>query len=215
VSIKKKTQSLVQPILDRGHTAVVFVRHGRTEYNHQRRFLGLLDLPLDDVGSTQAAELAAELSGQIDAVYSSPLARAIQTASPLGVPRILPGLAELDQGALEGMLGPEAMERYPDFFAAWATDPGSARVPGGETLLEGQERALAALDQVVGERDGPCTVAVVTHQLILAGMCCAIAGAPLTQWRSYCVRNAAITIVESGRGKLHLVETDMKGDRVT
>ena len=73
-------------------TIYVF-RHGQTDYNVERRVMGQLDIPLNNVGHAQATELAEKLAtAAIGAVYSSPLARAMETAravaNKIGVPII-------------------------------------------------------------------------------------------------------------------------------
>lgn len=60
---------------------ILFVRHGETEHNKQDKMQGRLDIPLNEVGESQAKHTAEELKNQnIDVIYSSPLARAKQTA---------------------------------------------------------------------------------------------------------------------------------------
>ena len=65
-------------------TAVYLVRHGQTEWNHTKRAQGQADIDLDQRGREQALKAAFELSRmRIDAVYSSDLKRAMDTARPI------------------------------------------------------------------------------------------------------------------------------------
>lgn len=180
----------------RGHLAVALVRHGRTRWNHERRFLGVTDLPLDDVGRAQADALSRSLGRPFTRVYTSPLLRARQTAEVLD-PEPVPvdGLRELCQGELEGLQATDAMGRYPEFFARWADDPRSTRVPGGESLGECRDRAMVALDELAGRHRGGEVIACVTHQLVIAGVTCTVLGEGLRCWRDHGVGNTGITVL--------------------
>ena len=102
---------------------LLLVRHGQTAWNIERRLLGRTDVPLDAVGLDQAARLARRLATtRLAAVWSSPLTRAVQTATPLGAPRLDEGLVECDMGALEGLSGVEFVEKWPEVAAAWRAD---------------------------------------------------------------------------------------------
>lgn len=91
---------------------VLIVRHPETEANAARRYVGTGDEPYTEAGETQAAKLVLKLRVWApDAVYSSPLPRALRVAEPAaapGAPVILEGLAEMDFGALEGLTYEEA-----------------------------------------------------------------------------------------------------------
>ena len=108
----------------RGALVVCLVRHGQTEWNASRRFLGRTDIGLDEVGRTQALSFARALPDRFTHVYSSPLLRARETAAALGQPFLeAPELVELHQGHLEGLEAASALTRFPDFFARWHQDP--------------------------------------------------------------------------------------------
>ncbi len=176
---------------------MVLVRHGQTAWNLEHRFVGRTDVPLDATGQQQAADLASAVRGHFDAVYTSSLSRAGQTAAALAPPepRLLPGIEELDQGALEGLSGPDAMARWPDFFAGWARDPEVAEVPGGERLGEGRDRALDALGSLTERHGARSVIGVVGHQLIWASALCTIGGDRLREWRSYRLPNTGISVI--------------------
>jgi broad specificity phosphatase PhoE len=180
---------------------LVLVRHGRTAWNAERRFLGCTDLPLDDVGLAEAATLPARPGLlPLSAVYASPLRRALDTARVLDpAPRILPDLREMHQGELEGLLGPEAVERFTPFFERWVEDPSGVAPPGGETLDEVRSRAWSALCEIAAAHRAGERVAIVTHQMVIAAVCTAAADAPLRAWRDYGVPNVGTrTLVGDG-----------------
>jgi probable phosphoglycerate mutase len=173
---------------------LLLIRHGQTAWNIERRFLGRTDVPLDAVGLDQAARLGRRFAGfPLAAVWASPLARARQTAAVLGDARIEPGLVEMDMGDLEGLSGTDFAARYPELVVQWRDEPDAVRLPGGEVLADVQVRGLAALARIAATVAPGETVAVVTHQLILATVVCHSAGAPLAKFRSYMHRNTGIT----------------------
>jgi len=196
---------------DQGVT-IVLVRHGRTAWNAERRFLGSSDVPLDEVGLAEAAALG-KVAWTFCRVYASPLARARDTARHLHPePHVVPGLVELSQGDLEGLHAPIAIERYPSFFAAFTADPTDAAVPGGETLGACRDRALRTLDAIADQHVPGEIVAAVTHQMVIASVACAIRGEPLAQWRRHGVRNVAATALRRVPGGWTVVVEDWRFD---
>jgi 2,3-bisphosphoglycerate-dependent phosphoglycerate mutase len=177
---------------------LVLIRHGRTAWNAERRFLGATDLPLDEVGQREAAGLGARWAGAFAAVYSSPLLRARQTAAVLAPPeaRIVHDLRELAHGDLEGLDGATAIARHPEFFAAFRADPTDVRPPGAdETFGALQRRALAAVRGIALAHPGE-RVAVVAHQMVIASVLCAVRGAPLSAWRDHGVPNVGAVEID-------------------
>ena len=149
-------------------TGLVLVRHGSTQHSAQRRFSGRNDLPLDESGQRQARALAARAPalGDVAAVISSPLRRAVQTAeaiaSALGLEvEVSDGLAEVDFGEWEGMTMREVHAAHPEQMAAWAASPDIAP-PGGESFTALTRRVRRARDAVIAAHPGE-RVVVVTH----------------------------------------------------
>jgi broad specificity phosphatase PhoE len=101
-------------------TTIVLVRHGETDWNSGRRFQGHADIPLNDAGRAQAAELADTLvTERLTAVYTSPLQRASETAMIVAARleldvRPLQALREIHVGDWEGLTFEEVKERYPE-----------------------------------------------------------------------------------------------------
>jgi broad specificity phosphatase PhoE len=133
-------------------TTLLLVRHGETDWNADGRLQGHTDRPLTDFGRRQARQLAEELSEQeLEAIYSSDLARARETAEVVGerleLPVVLdPDLREKNWGTWEGLT---AVERDRVEFA-------------GESTQEHQERILGALRRIAARHPGG-RVLVVTH----------------------------------------------------
>lgn len=176
---------------------LVLVRHGRTAWNVERRFLGRTDLPLDEVGLGEVAQLGAVARGTFDRIYSSPLLRALQTARALAPPEpaVVADLQEIGHGELEGLTGDEALARHAAFFAAFAEDPTEVRVPGGESFGEVRDRAWAALHGIARAHRPGERVAVVTHQVVASTVSCTADGAPLRDWRRYALPNAGSAVL--------------------
>ncbi|GDX79585.1 hypothetical protein LBMAG42_13960 [Deltaproteobacteria bacterium] len=178
---------------------LLIVRHGQTAWNIQRKVLGRTDIPLDETGRAQAAALPAAL-GVVDAVWSSPLLRARETASATAFEYGLPvhlddDLVEMHQGELDGLDETQLRERFGALLADWNAAPEGLRLPGGETMEEVQLRGLAALDRIAAASPPTARVVVVTHQLVLAAVLCALRNEPLRSWRSHTHRNTAWTEV--------------------
>lgn len=139
-------------------TRIVLLRHGQTDWNFTRRIQGSSDIPLNDVGREQARAAAATLEKEEwDAIYSSPLSRAFDTARivaaelSLDRPVPLPGMVERGYGLAEGLTRAEMLAAFPDGV-----------VPGRETDEELSRRVLPALDEVASRHpDG--SILVVTH----------------------------------------------------
>lgn len=202
-----------QPIVERGHTAVLVVRHGRTAYNAERRFLGRTDAPLDDEGRRQAATLA-PWRGRFTRVVSSPLARARMTAAALSDALSFDDdLAELDQGELEGKVAEEAVAAHPEFFAAWAVDPGAVQVPGGGRLDELRDGALQSLTRWARQHPAEA-IAVVSHQLVLASVLATLDGSPLSAWRDYALPNVGTALLSFDGARLTIVSRSVPAPAV-
>jgi len=175
---------------------VLLVRHGQTAWNVERRFLGRTDVPLDELGRAQAARLGARLRPLAPLpVYASPLRRARETAETVGPARLVPGLAEMDMGELEGLSGSECLARYPAVLVAWREDPSSTEIPGGETLAQVQARAVPAFRELVAAHRPGEQLLVVTHQLTLATLLCDLTGRPLSEFRTWSHRNTGLSVV--------------------
>ena len=147
---------------------IIFWRHGRTEWNAQRRFQGQSDIPLDDQGIAQAAR-AAELLVHLapHRIVSSDLARARATAEALAQVADLPvtvdaRLRETHAGEWEGLQRAELLERFGPELALWASDA-YVRPGGGETRVEVAERMVEAINEYLPELPSGASLVVTTH----------------------------------------------------
>ncbi|TFW31245.1 histidine phosphatase family protein [Duganella callida] len=196
------------------HTTILLIRHGETAWNAVRRLQGHIDIPLNAEGERQAAALARALAAEkLDAIVSSDLQRAVQTAQAVAAPH--PGitlqtdahLRERAYGAFEGMLYQDIQDEYPADFALWQARDVDSVMPAGERLAESfrqfYERAIAALHAVAARHPGQ-TVAVVAHGGVLECAYRAARGIQLDSPRDFQVKNASINRFAATEGKLVL-----------
>jgi broad specificity phosphatase PhoE len=154
-------------------TELILIRHGETDWNIEGRYQGQSDVPLNSRGIEQAEQLAHQLRLEaLDAIYSSDLIRAQQTAELLnrinGAPLFFDTrLREIDQGEWEGMLFDDIRIRYKKAFEDRLRDPLQVAPPGGETVGEVRERVLAAINDIIAQYPNGL-VAIVSHGLSLA-----------------------------------------------
>lgn len=143
------------------------VRHGESAYNAENRIQGQSDVPLSPLGCRQSEALAAALAGHpIEAVYSSPLRRARETAEPIARRLGLtvetdPRLMELDAGLFQGQLRTELDKLYPAELAAWLSGDMDFTIPGGESRRMLMLRGEAALRDIAAR--GHRQAVVVAH----------------------------------------------------
>ena len=148
-------------------TTVWLIRHAATE-SMEGRCYGWLDVPLSQDGIDQAENLARHLArSRLDAVYASPLRRALETARIVArrhdvSVETIQGLAEIHFGDFEGLSYDEIQERFPEIYQQWMDQPTVVRFPNGEDLPGLRRRAMAALHSLAARHAGE-SVAVVTH----------------------------------------------------
>ena len=189
---------------------LILVRHGETRLNKAGRVQGVNDEPLNATGKAQARAVATALDNDLPFhLYASPLTRALETAQTvsdaLHVPlTTLNELREADVGDLDGMTIPEIRERYPGFMECWTKDSGATRMPGGESLLQVQERAWPAIKKLV-ERHPDDVVVVVTHNFVIQTLISKLLEMPLHKARSLRQELGSITQLEFSESRQSLV----------
>ena len=161
-------------------TELILARHGETEWNVEEIFRGRIDIKLNETGVRQAELLAQYLGGvKIDAVYSSPLRRALNTAEAIAryhqlEVKITPGLIDCDFGQWQGLRLQEVKDRYQELYAEWANSPHLVKIPDGESLEEVRERALGVVNEVIAKYKG--AVVLVSHRVVNKVLICALLG---------------------------------------
>ena len=161
-------------------TQIILCRHGETEWNVNEVFRGRCDVGLNEVGIKQAELLGDYLRDfKIEAVYSSPLKRALDTAKfvaqhhglDIGVAE---GLVDFDYGTWQGLTHREVKDRYKTLYERWLREPHLVRVPGGDTLGEVRKRARSMVDGVVSKHNG--IVVLVSHRVVNKVLICSLLG---------------------------------------
>lgn len=195
-------------------TTILLVRHGETAWNAERRLQGHLDIALNTEGVRQAAAVARALAGtRIDAVVSSDLQRASQTAQAIAVSHQLPvqvdrALRERCYGGFEGLLYAEIELRFPHEFAQWQAREVDAVLPAGTNLGESfrqfYTRAVAAILERAARSPGQTIVLVAHGGVLECAYRCAL-GMALETPRTFSIPNASINRFTLQDGKLTLI----------
>jgi broad specificity phosphatase PhoE len=147
-------------------TTILLARHGESDWNRSKQWQGFADRPLTDRGRRQAAELAERLEGtELDAVYSSDLQRARDTAEVVALAKGLKvqtttEFREVDVGSWSGLTRSEAEARFPEQYERWLQ--GGEGWDDGETYEQLGERVVRAIQRIAKDHEGE-RVLVVAH----------------------------------------------------
>ncbi len=149
-------------------TNVLLIRHGQSRGNAERRFGGHTATPLSARGRNQALVTARTLKSEsITAIYSSDLARAMETAQPLANLTGLPvngtsAFRERSVGVMEGLTFEDAAQQHPEQYAALLRRDFEYVLSGGESYRQLLDRAREKLDEIIEENRGG-RIAVFSH----------------------------------------------------
>jgi broad specificity phosphatase PhoE len=204
-----------------GHTSrvtaeLIFVRHGESNFNRDRRWQGQSqDALLSDLGWRQAECAAEALRDRgLAALFSSDLTRAMQTAVSIAAATGLPispdkRLREIDAGRWTNRLSDEVSLDEAERVEAWNNAPATTSLPDGEGLAEAQQRILEFVADRIPAYDGH-SVIIAIHGAILQTLMAAASGVPLDGlWLETPAANGAIVRVSwspgPGAGTLRLL----------
>lgn len=178
---------------------IYLIRHGEIDRPSARSFLGQTDLPLNEQGIRQAQALGAQLQNiRFTEIFSSPLKRAIQTATlvsgmpPAALQRI-DALKEINLGAWEGLLVAEVRARYPGAYEQRGQDLEFFRPPGGESFADLAARSYPALLTLARDYRGP--LLVVTHAGVIRVLLSCLQQRPLQQLFDIPQNYCGVTII--------------------
>jgi len=187
-------------------TWVYLVRHGQTAWNAQLIFRGRRDIELNEQGRREARAIAQALKNKhLDAIYPSPLTRAVETARPVAAllhREIEPvqGLTDINYGDWEGVSHSEIKTRYPDLLATWEKEPDLVRFPHGETLDEVRERSYGVLGSLA-EKHAVESILIISHRVVNKVLLCAMLG----------LSNAHFWNIKQDTGCINLIEYTSQG----
>ena len=194
---------------------IYFVRHGQTIWNVEKRFQGLSDSPLTELGITQAKLLGEKLKDiKFDKFYSTSLKRANDTANYIKGNReqeveIFDDFVEISMGDMEGIQQEEFKKLYPEqvknfFFNQLEYDPSSF---GGESFLEVRERVAKGLDKFIELNKDYERVLVVSHGATLKTLLHCISGKDISTLSDEVIpKNTSYTIVKYENGKFEITD---------
>ncbi len=179
------------------------VRHGESLYNREGKVQGHTNSLLTDLGREQARRVAEVLKDRgVEAIYTSDLARALETARIIGEvlglePVVLEGFREIALGEWEGRPIDEIRRGDWENLERWYSRPMNARIPGAESLEDFRKRVLATFQGVLEEhREG--RIALVSHGGVLSVIISHVLGLDLNNLWHFRLNNASLSRVVYG-----------------
>jgi phosphoserine phosphatase len=192
--------------------SLYLIRHGATDANLRRPYVlqgRRSNLPLSELGRQQADSTSRILAQcPIQAVFSSPLRRAVETASIIAGPhrlevQAIDGLIECDVGDWEGLSWNEIERLDPSYLAAFQADPATVPYAGGESFQQVQDRTIPAIDQLI--RDSTGDIVVVTHNVVARVTIARAIEMATANSRRIHLDNAGISVLSIRNGKSRLL----------
>ena len=187
----------------------LLIRHGENDFVGKRLAGHLPGVHLNEKGRQQAALIAQTLSkAPIKAIYSSPLERAVETATPLSqalnLPvSIRPGLIEIDFGRWQGKTGKQ-MRRL-KLWKVVQESPSQMRFPGGESFVEAQQRLHQEIEAIKEAHEEHDLVACFSHNDAISLVVAHYLGLPLDNFQRLSFGTATLTVLFLGKdGHPHL-----------
>ena len=184
---------------------ILLARHGQSVSNAVRRFQGVQDVALSELGARQAAALGLAVRGRrVAAVYASPLERARRTAeiaaAGLGL-AVTPveDLRELSLGEWEGRTVDEVQALPGNPYEQWVRDPVGCLPPGAEPLPDVQARVVRAMAEIAAAHPNGHEVLVVCHGGVISAYLAHCLGLPLSSIWRLTLSNGSITEIAPPR----------------
>ena len=181
---------------------LILVRHGESEWNRISRYQGQEDAPLSELGLRQAEALGQRLATEkLDAIYASPLQRALRTAQAIA--RFHPSvpftedqaLYEIHHGDWQGLLAHEVRERYGEGLEEWRMFPTRSQMPNGESFSNILKRTVNFRERIARLHPDQ-TVLVSTHDVVVKILIAEALGMPMDRLNRIWVTNASISVLE-------------------
>lgn len=179
---------------------LLLARHGATELNSARIFVGQRDAELSALGQSQVKKLSGRLAAEkIDVIYSSDLRRAMVTAETIASKHKLeittcPELREVDYGKFEGLTFEQITQLYPELAGLCLNWDLQLKFPDGESVEELKQRVNKFLGRLK-HHDQEQTVLIVAHGGPLRLIICSLLGIDPRHWRQMHLDLASLSIV--------------------
>jgi probable phosphoglycerate mutase len=177
----------------------LLIRHAHTPSNGVSLTGRSPDVHLSDRGQRELTRLQQQLAGiTIDAIYSSPLARALETAAALCVDRaisveVIDDLNEMDFGDWTGRSF-EQLEADPN-WREFNTRRSSAPVPNGERALEVQRRVVDVLAHLAARHRRGGVIAAVSHAEVIRSAVLSYGGRSLDEFHRATIETGSVSAV--------------------
>jgi broad specificity phosphatase PhoE len=169
---------------------IVLIRPGSTDYDEQRRIQGTLDVPLNEQGNAEVAQLIDALRElHLDAVYAPACQPALATAQAIAKAfeikfRKLDQMHNLDHGLWQGMLIDEVRLKQPKVYRQWQEKPWCICPPQGEMLQQAAERIRTAMAKLLKRHKEGVIGLVVSEPLASLVRCLFNHGEPGNLWKA-------------------------------
>lgn len=182
-------------------TTLYLMRHGEVDAEYHRKFGGTIDMELSPVGRHQALMLGQFVKRfQFEALYASPMKRALATADPVAKEQGLnlkpvEGLREIDFGEWTGKTWMQVAEEYQINVFTWLDELDAGRVKDAELGADFLARVGTATDEIVAAHPGQ-RVGVVCHGGVVRAMLAHLLDMPLKMWGKLDIEYASVSRVE-------------------
>lgn len=193
-------------------TTLYLIRHGATASNEQVPPIlqgSGVDSPLSELGKRQAETTGRLLADtDLDAVFSSPMARAVSTASAIAAHHNLTvttieNLHEIDVGQWEGLDWGTISQQTPDAYARFMEDSGKHGYLGGESYQNVLDRVLPPIDQLLHEFAGQ-SIAVVAHKAVNRSLLANLLDLDMRRAKDLPQENCCVNVITAQAGTMKL-----------
>jgi len=195
-------------------TTIYLVRHGVTPANRENRFAGRTDEQLHPDGVKRVRQAGARLQDKdIDTIFCGPLKRTVQSAEILSEMlhisfAKIEGFNEINIPHWDGLTKDDIRQQHGDEYPTWLTAPHVFRLPGCETILQVQERAVAAVESLAEDHPGESFL-VVSHLIVLRSLVLFYRDMAIRDFRSIRIDNGAILrLSETADGTMQVADME-------
>jgi len=188
---------------------IYLLRHGKLKTDHQKRFIGQVDLELSKTGLSQASNWAKWLIPvPIDKIYASDLNRTATTAKIIAEQIKRPihfeaGFREINLGRWENLPFTEAREKYPVEWAEKEKNLIQFRPPQGESFKDLYERVTKAFKKVLNNPEK--SILVVAHAGVNRMILCYVLGMPLDRLFRIEQDYSALNIIDEDKQPIKVI----------
>lgn len=187
-------------------TTLFLMRHGEVDEEYHRKFGGTIDMDLSPVGRHQARTLADHVQRySLDALYCSPMKRAVATADPIAQeqnldPIQVEGLREIDFGEWTGKTWMEVRDEYQIDVFKWLDYLEAGSVKGAELGADFRKRVGEVIDEIVSANEGK-QVGVVCHGGVVRAIMSHLLDIPLGLMGKLDIEYASLTRLQTNERK--------------